>query len=147
MIERMTFIVDGEECPLDRVPNEALTILKNQSEQALLATNQTRSLIKKISIGSGVLAFIGNAITFLSRNPILTLAGVITSIAGCLTVLKMFKKDDVQLKIKHGLKKLDTDLGNEIKERDFIKKAFPDCFDRELLKPVQFCEVYEEIEN
>ena len=144
-VEEFIFTVDGEQYNLKNVPNKALAILKNQALTNLSIINSWKkrnNLIKKFSDG---LMFVGLG-TYLLSFWLPFKGRLISQIITCLTIPisiiteKIYRKNNAKIQPQDkGFSKIQMTLDGELQSREFVKEAFPDCFDEQLLKPVDFC--------
>ena len=141
--KKCVFVADGEEFDIKNVPDNALAILKNQTQNNILAVNQTKKKINKIFIASTAIVFLGVASftasvfapdeAFYALQSITITSGVASTI-GDIVFLKKQKKLNLKEKI---FKQIDQLLSEEIKERKTLKEAFPEFYDEKLTNKVK----------
>lgn len=146
-IEEYSFIVDGKDYNLKNVPNKALAILKEQAYDSLSAVKLCKEKNSKIKKISDVFMYVGFGAYFLSFW-LPSKGRLISQIITCLCMPislfaeKSFRKKNAQIQPQvKGFNKIHAKLEGELKERNFTQEAFPDCFNEELLKPVEYCEL------
>lgn len=150
--EGFNFIVDGISYDLKTVPDRCLAILKKQALDNLSIINGWNSKNKVIAKISKTLMYVGAGAFAVASRMSGTGFLVSTIIAGISFPLSLAgkvycnKKNHKIIPQKYIFDKIHTTLSAELNERTEFRYIFPDCYNKELLKPVGYCLLDSEIE-